>query len=189
VNFLDIFFASLLANNLLFFHFLGLGEFLSEVDRPQVVRRTVILGVLLVVGAVLFWVPDHFLLVAFHLTFLRTLVLLLVVFMVTAAYAAVVPSLGAGVPSPREFVVHSLLVGAVVLVGSSSPDVFEVLTAAVAVVLGYGLAVALLRSVFQRLSRERIPAFVQGLPLQLLTLGLVWLVLHGLAFAFTGKAL
>jgi len=188
VNFIDIVFASLLANHVLFFHYLGLSEFLSEGGRVDVIRRTVVLGVLLVLGAVLFWVADHFVLQSFHLEFLRTLVLFVVVWALTMGYSAVVGALGKSVPAPREVAVHTLLVGGIVLVGASSVDLLEVLTAGAAVSLGYGGSLVLLKAVFQRLSRERIPSFVQGLPLQLLTLGLVWLVLHGLQFAFSGKA-
>jgi electron transport complex protein RnfA len=187
VNLIDIVFASLLANNLLFFHFLGVSEFLAE-GKADLARRTAVLALLLVTASVLFWLPDHFLLVPFHLPFLRTLVLLAVLWLVTFVYGAGSQALGAGWPAPREFLVHSLLVGGIVLVGTSSPDLLEVVAAAVAVAAGYGGALVLLTSVFRRLSRERIPTLVQGLPLQLVTLGLVWLVLHGLAFAFAGKA-
>lgn len=187
MNFIDIVFASLLANHLLFFHYLGLSEFLAEGGRVDVVRRTLVLGLLLVVGAVLFWVPDHFVLQPFHWEFLRTLVLFVVVWALTMAYSALVSAWGHSAPAPREVAVHTLLVGGIVLVGASSSDLFEVLTAGAAAAVGYGGALVLLKAVFQRLSRERTPSFIQGLPLQLLTLALVWLVLHGLQFAFAGK--
>jgi electron transport complex protein RnfA len=190
VNFLDIVFASLLANNLLFFHFLGLGEFLSSERTPNLVRRTLVLAVLLVAAAVCYWVPDHFLLQALHLEFLRTVLLLVDLFLVLGIYSLGFrfhegPSVW---PLPGELLVHSFLVGGVLFVGSSSPDLWEVVTAAVAVAIGYGAALVLLGSIFRRLSRETIPKFIQGLPLRLLTLGLIWLVLHGLGFAFAGKA-
>lgn len=188
MNFVDIVFASLLANNLLFFHFLGLGEFLSEGGKIGVLRRTGVLAILLLAASVLFWVPDRLLLQPFHLEFLRTILLLGVLWLVTLSYSAAVPLLPGSWPQAREFVVHSFLTGAVVLTGTSSPDLLEVVTAALAVAVGYGGAQVLAAAVFRRLARERIPSFIQGLPLQLLTLGLVWLVLQGLSFAFAGKS-
>lgn len=189
MNFVDIVFASLLANNLLFFHFLGLGEFLGEGGRPAVLRRMVILAFLLVLATVAYWVPDHYLLQPFHLEFLRSLVILILLWLMSLAWSAVQSSLPGPVPQVREFLVHSFLVGGVLLVGSSSPDLVEVLTAAVAVALGYGGALVLLSAIFHRLSRETLPSFIHGLPLQLLTLGVVWLVLQGLGLAFVGKVL
>jgi len=188
VNFVDIIFASLLANNLLFFHFLGLGEFLADRGASDLVRRTAVLTVLLLISALAYWVPDHFLLQPFHLEFLRTLVVFLVLWLVTLAYGALGRAQSGSWPQAREFLVHSFLVGGVLLVGSSSPDLAEVATAALAVCLGYGVALVLLVAVFRRLSRERLPAFIQGLPLQLLTLGLVWLILQGLGLSFRGVA-
>lgn len=188
MSFVDIVFASLLANNLLFFHFLGLGEFLSEGGSSNLFRRTVVLGLLLVLGVLLFFVPDQFLLQPLHLEFLRTLLLLGVMALLVLSYSAVVGTLPGPWPAARELLVHSLLVAGVVLAGSSSHDLFEVLTAALAVALGYGGALVLLVVAFRRVSRERIPTLFQGLPLQLATLGVIWLVLHGLGFAFAGKA-
>ena len=189
MNFVDIIFASLLANNLLFFHFLGLGEFLKSEETPKLLGRTAVLAVLLALAAAGYWVGDHFLLQPLHLEFLRTFALLLDLTVILGIY-----SVGFGTqerhpswPLPAELLVHSFLVGGVLLVGSSSPDIFEVLTAAVATAVGYGSALVLLGAVFRRLARESIPSFLQGLPLRLLTLGVVWLVLHGLGFAFAGK--
>lgn len=187
MNFVDIVFASLLANNLLFFHFFGLGEFLGDASPKNQAQRTLVLLVLLTLGGLLWWVPDHFLLQPLHLEFLRTLLLLAVIWLVTALWTLVRGSSEGRWPQAREFVLHSALVGGVLLVGGSSPDVFEVLTAGVAVSMGYGGALVLLGAVRLRLARESIPAFLQGIPLQLVTLGLVWLVLNGLGFAFVGK--
>lgn len=189
MNFVDIVFASLLANHLLFFHFLGLGEFLGEGSRLSVVRRTAILTVLLVVASAAYWVPDHFLLQPFHLEFLRSFLVLVLLWLISLAWGAIQSSLPGPQVPVKTFLVHSFLVGGILLVGSSSPDLAEVLTAAVAVSLGYGGALVLLSAIFQRLSRETLPSFIHGLPLQLLTLGVVWLVLQGLGFAFAGKAL
>lgn len=188
MNFVDIVFASLLANNLLFFHYLGLSEFLSESGVGAWGRRVGVLAVLLLVSGVAYGAVDHFLLVPGHLTVLRTAVVFAVISVVTLVYAAIVGANPDPWPRPREFLVHSFLVGGVLLVGSSSPDLLEIATASAAVVLGYGGALVLLGAVFGRLARERVPGFMQGLPLQLLTLGLVWLVLQGLGFAFSGKA-
>ena len=189
MNFVDIVFASLLANNLLFFHFLGLDEFLNSEGLPNLLGRTFVLAVTLLICAAGYWLGDHFLLQVWHLQFLRTLLLLGIFALVIGMYAMSVSGVGrSSWPTPRELLVHSFLVGGVLLVGSSSPDLAEVLTASLAVAIGYGAALALLGAVFRRLAREPIPAFAQGLPLRLLTLGVVWLVLHGLEFAFAGKA-
>lgn len=186
MNFVDIIFASLLANNLLFFHFFGLAEFLQDRSPMALGRRFTVLAVLVLVSCFTYWAGDHFLLTVFHLEVLRTLLVLVILIAVTSVYGSVVQR-NPGWPKPQEFLVHSFLIGAVVMVGSSSSEFAEVLTAAVAVVVGYGGALVLLASVFGRLGRERIPVVLQGLPLQLITLGVVWLALQGLGLAFAGK--
>lgn len=188
MNFLDIAFASLLANNLLFFHFLGLGEILSEGGTKNVVQRTLTLGLLLVFSASAYWVADFYLLQPFHLEFLRTVLTLGLLWLTVSSWSLLVRSRPGMGPQARELIVHSFLVGAVLLVGSTSPGLAEVIVASLAVTLGYGGALILLWAVSHRLSRESIPVFMHGLPLQLVTLGMVWLILQGLGFAFAGKA-
>ena len=188
MNFVDIVFASLLANNLLFFHFLGLGEFLVDAGMATLGRRIGVLAVLLLVSSAAYGSVDHFLLVPFHLEMLRTLAVFAGLALLTLAYSPLVVTKPGFWPPARDYLVHSFLVGGVLLIGTSSPDLGQILVASVAAVIGYGGALVLLAAVFGRLARERIPAFFQGLPLQLVTLGLVWLVLQGLGFAFSGKA-
>ena len=187
MNFVDIVFASFLANNLLFFHYFGLGEFLGGPGGASLGKRIGVLSALLLVSTLMFWSGDHFVLGPFHLEGLRTLLVFLVLAVVILTYSALLGPKPRTWPPARDFLVHSFLVGGVFLVGSSNGEVLAVLVSALAVVLGYGGALVILAAVFGRLSRERIPAFLQGLPLQLMTLGLVWLVLQGLGFAFSGK--
>ena len=182
MNFVDIVFASLLANNLLVFSNFGLAEYLVE-PQPNLRRLWTMAG-FLVVGAGLFWLPDHYLLQPFHLEFLRTLLVFVLLGLVFLVYSALGPET---LPHPEEFLIHGLLVGGIVVTGSSSADFFEVLAAAAAVAVGYGLAIVLLGAIHRRLARERVPEVIRGLPLRLVTLGVVWLTLHGLSFAF-GKA-
>ncbi len=187
MNFIEIVFASILANNLLFFHYLGVSEFLASAGQWSLFRKTLLLWVLLSLAVVLYWVPDQFLLQPLHWEFLRTLLLLGVLGLVSFAYSASVRSFKGSWPQAKEYLVHSFLIGGVLLVGASSSNLLEILLLALAVVLGYGIALLLLNSVLSRLSRERIPPFIQGLPLKLMTLGLVWLVLQGLGFSFLEK--
>lgn len=183
MNFADIIFASLLANNLLVFSHFGLAEYLA--DPVPRLRRLWTMGAFLVAGAALFWLPDHYLLQPLHLEFLRSVLVLVLVGLVFLVYSAVGPDT---LPRPEEFLIHSLLVGGIVVTGSSSGDLFEVLATAGAVALGYALAMVLLAAVHRGLARERVPDLLKGLPLQLVTLGVAWLALHGLSFTFSGKA-
>ena len=185
VNFADIVFAALLANNLLVFSNFGLAEYL--VDPAPRVRRLWTMGAFLVVGAGLFWLPDHYLLQPLHLEFLRTLVVFALLGLVFLVYSAAGPE--ETLPRPEEFLIHSMLVGA------HRPDRIVERRS----VRGPGRRRRrgpsatrwlsfLLSAVHRRLAREKIPDVVRGLPLQLVTLGMAWLALHGLAFAFAGKA-
>ena len=183
MNFADVVFASLFANNLFFFRFLGLGEFLNGDSERSIGTRTALLGVLLLATSLAYWLVDSVLLQPFHLEVLRTVLAFAVVGLVTLLYSVLRGHRSAW-PHPKEFLVHSFLVGGVLLLGTSSPSWAEVATAAVASTLGYGGALVLLTAGFRRLAQERLPGFIQGLPLRLVTLGLVWLALQGLGFAF-----
>lgn len=187
MNWIDIAFASLLANHLLFFRYLGLAEWLEN-SRPLTLARTVGLALLLLVAASVFWVVNAFALVPWHLGWLQSLLLL-----ASVGVASLVALGGRRLwpqawPSPKALVLHSFLVGGTVVVGGTAAGWPELALASVAVAAGYGVATVLLDAVAGRLARERIPVVLQGLPMQLITLGLAWLVLHGLGFAFAGKA-
>ncbi len=182
MNFADIVFASLLANNLLVFSYFGLAEYLAD-PAPRL-RRLWTMAAFLVAGTALFWLPDHYLLQPLHAEFLRAPLVLVLLGLVFLVYSAVGPDT---LPKPEELLIHSVLVGGVILAGSSG-DLLEAVAAAAAAALGYGLAIIMLAAVHGRLARERVPELLRGLPLQLVTLGVAWLALHGLSFAFSGKA-
>lgn len=185
MHFLDLVFASLFVNHLVFFHFFGLSEVLAESRPKNLLFRTVALTAVLCVATLLFWLPDQFLLRPFHAEFARSFLLLGILWVTTSLWA-VLPK-PTSWPSAKELLAHSLLLGGILLIGSSNSSVLDVLTVALAVGLGYGGTIALLGAVDSRLARESIPVVIQGLPLQLMTLGMVWLVLQGLGFAFSGN--
>lgn len=187
MNFIDILFASLLANNLVFFHFFGLSEFLTEKGKDVVWLRTLTIATVLVPMALLFWFLESFFLGPLHLEVLRTLALGLVLFAGSGLYWLVRPLLEGPFPSFRELTLHSLLMGAVLAIGVPATSGWEVIVGALAVSAGYAGSWYLVQAISSRIARERVPSILQGLPLQLVTLGIVWLVLQGLSLHFAGS--
>lgn len=189
MRFADLTVAFLLANNLLFCHFLGLSEMLGPISFQKILRRSLTLSVILAVSGALFWLLTWALVLPFHLSFLTTF---FAVGAVAAGYWLYVwarQALGreASWPDPREFLFHSLLLGGILLAVGASRDLSEFVGVVAASVVGYSVGLVLLHAVFVRMSRERIPLILQGIPFQLLTAGLVWLVLSGLDFRFVGQ--
>ncbi|MEI8095007.1 MAG: hypothetical protein WCG80_12410 [Spirochaetales bacterium] len=186
----DLIFAFLLSNNVLFSHFLGLSELLGPVSFQKIARRSLILGVLMVFSGGLFWGLSWAVLQPFHLSFLTTITAVASLAAGYWLYIWLRRSTGreASLPDPQEFLFHTLLFGGVLLAVGVSRDPLEFLAVALASVLGYSLGLILLHAVFLRMARERIPITFQGLPFQLFTLGLVWLVLSGLDLRFAGNA-
>jgi Na+-translocating ferredoxin:NAD+ oxidoreductase RnfA subunit len=190
VRFADLTVAFLLANNVLFCHFLGLSEMLGPVSFQKILRRSLTLSVILAVSSVLFWLFNWALLIPFQLTYLSTFFAVANVGAGYWLYVWIRRALGreGSWPDPREFLFHSLLLGGMLLAVGASRDLVEVVGVVLASVVGYSVGLVLLHAVLVRMSRERVPLLLQGIPFQLFTAGLVWLVLNGLDFRFTGQA-
>jgi Na+-translocating ferredoxin:NAD+ oxidoreductase RnfA subunit len=180
----------MLSNNLLFSHFLGLSEMLGPVSFQKIFRRSLLLGILVLLGGGLFASVRGLLLVPFHLEVLTTLFLVLSLAAGYWAYTWVrLSSRHEDTwPDPKEFLFHTLLLGGILLVSEAALSAWEYLAFGLASVVGYALALVFLHAVFQRMAREKVPVLFQGLPFQLFSAGLVWLILSGLDFHFGGTA-
>jgi len=165
VRFADLTFAFLLSNNLFFSHFLGVSEAFGPSPFKKILPRSLALGLLLLMCGGAFSLVDSVLLRPFQLSFLTD-----------SAHLW---------PERREVLLHSVLLGGVLLTSSSSTGL-EFPVAVLAAILGYFLSLVFLGAVFQRMARERIPLWFQGVPFSLFTAGLVWLILNGLSLQFSG---
>ena len=176
----EIFLVFLLTNNLLFFPILGLSEALEERSRWLRLRPLLSLWLVLSVSSLLLWSLDRMFLVPWHLAFLGLPISVLVLWGFVEALRLLVPAL-AEQAGGREILVNTLLLGAVWFLMRDAVQWFDVLAGALAAVLGYALSLAFLNVLQSRLIREKVPAVVQGLPLQLTACGLVSLALTWVA--------
>lgn len=181
---LDTAVAFLLANNLLFIHFFGLKEGLkTDGSFLFKIKEIVFMAVLMILGALILWLFEHFGLPS-GLTWLRLPVYTAVLWGLSELSVFLFRDME-GLPGKREILLNSFLLGACYSVLQVSSVIWDVLFFALAAVVGYFLSFLALNAVESRVSRERVPSFIQGLPLKLMTCGLITLVLNGLAFSFS----
>lgn len=181
---LDTAVAFLLANNLLFVHFFGLKESLNTgVSWGGKLRETGFLALHLVIGAILLWFAEHYFLNS-GFPWLRLPLYALVLWGLSELYGLVFKNTDQA-PSKQEVLLNSFLLGACYTVLQVSSGLLDVLLLALAALMGYFLSFLSLKAVDSRIFRESIPSFIQGLPLKLLTCGLIALVLNGLALSFS----
>ena len=186
MRFADLTLAFLLSNNLFFSHFLGVSESLGPNPFHRLVP--VALGVLLFFCGGLFLLADIVIIQPFRLSFLTTLVAVMAIALGYLAFDALRRSMDKANlwPETREIMLHSLLLGGILLIAAQARDLVEFPVAVLAAVLGYSLSLVLLSAVVQRMVREKTPVWFQGIPFSLFTAGLVWLILNGLGLQFSG---
>jgi len=187
VNWLDFVFAAFFVDHLMIAHFLGMPEFLANGSARDQKRTTALVGLILLPATLLFWWLHQGILVPTHLAFFDSIAVLAILALVMGVVGGFKKILG---PWRQEqaLLSHSFLVGGMLYLAWNSASAVEVMAKVAASVLSYLALLALFSAIERRLDREKVPVLVQGLPLQLVTLGLVWLVFHGLQFAFSGPS-
>ncbi len=139
-------------------------------------------GILVSLASLGAWAADTAALVPLGFTFLRTPVYVFLVaglaWLLARASERLAPGLvaAAGVSFP-EAALNGAAVGAVLIIRQGAFSAWEGLVAGLAAGTGYVLVMLLLTAIRQRMEAEEVPRAMRGLPLQLVSAGL-------LAYAF-----
>ncbi len=170
-------------NNVIVTHLLGLYPFLGE--RPATVAQNGILGlvttVLVVVAVTAGFALRSMVLVPMELIYLEHLTLVLVLIVLLAGAARVLRRAPAWMPEHLVLRVslNSAALGVVILSLERAAGPAHTIVAALGLGLGVTVLLVLVEAIEERPETKLLPAWLRGMPLQFMTLGMIALALQG----------
>ena len=173
-------------NNVIVTHLLGLYPFLGE--RPSTVAQNGVLG-LITTGVVTVTVAvgllvRRLLLVPSQIVYLEHLFLVVTLIVILALVDRVLTDRAhpwiPEYPSLRVFL-NSAALGIVILTLESGGDTAQAILSALGLGLGVTVLLVLVQAIESRPETNLVPAWLRGMPLQFMTLGMIALALRGFA--------
>ncbi len=169
--------ASALSHNLIFTEYLGVESFFEETrDRKLALRTSFAIIVLTAVTCLLTSIVDAYILKAFSIEYMRTLAFVLIMVIVWRGVVAFKSQLKMSVP---YVLTSTAVLGTALIVSANSLSPLGALIYGIFAGLGYMLSAFLFAEVRARLEYSITPKFFKGLPILLITAGLIALVFTG----------
>ena len=178
---------AIFVNNVVLSQFLGICPFLgvsSKVETSAGMGMAVTF--VMALSAVVTWSLQHFILVPFGIEYMQTIVFILVIAalvqMVEIVLKKVSPSLyqALGIFLPL-ITTNCAVLGVAIIAVQKDFDLLTTVVYSVSIALGFALALVLFAGIRERLEVEDVPQGMRGVPIALITAGL-------LAMAFMGFA-
>lgn len=169
--------ASALSHNLIFSEYLGIEPFFEETrDSKTALSTSSAIIILTAVTCLLTSIVDSYILKAFSIEYMRTLAFVIIMIMVWRGLLALKSRIKISVP----YVLSSTAVlGCALIVSANGLNPFGALIYGIFAGLGYMFSSFLFAEVRARLEYSVVPKFFKGLPILLITAGLIALVFTG----------
>lgn len=192
MEYLLIFISAIFVNNIVLSQFLGVCPFLGVSQKVETAMgMSAAVTFVLTLSTVVTYLLQHYLLIPLGLEYLQTITFILVIAslvqMVEIVLKKASPDLyqALGVFLPL-ITTNCCILGVAILVGNGTydsqelePSLLSGVVYAVATALGFGLAMVVFAGIREQLGRTEVPKAMQGMPVALITAGL-------LAMAFMG---
>ena len=179
---LGIILAGILSNNYALLHFLGTG---AVIENERSVKRSLALGcgttIVMLLGTLITWPINHFLLES--VPYLQTMAFVVVVLIITEAMHLVARNILDNYCHAHfvKFAVNGAVLG--LCIHNAEHSFVEALVTALAVGIGFTLTMTLYSKIkYVAVDEDAIPASFRGLPISLLTAGMIALALLALNF-------
>ncbi len=183
---LGIILAGVLSNNYALLHFLGTGAVLEN-ERPT--RKSLMLGlgttIVMVLTTLITWPLNTYVLEKFNLTYLQTMLFVLVVLIVVEVLHILAKRVFDDYCRADfvKFAINGAVLG--LCIHNTEVDFKTALVTAAAVGIGFMLTMTLFAKLKDLpVDEDAIPASFRGLPIALLTAGMIVLALLALNFKF-----
>ena len=187
VEILLILVSTIFVTNFVLARFLGICPFLgvsSKIETSIGMGMAVIF--VMTLAALCSWLIERFVLVPFELTYLRTIMFILVIatlvqfveMVIRKTSPALYNSIGIFIPL---ITTNCAVLGVALLVIQKEMDFFPMLFFAVGASIGFTLALLLMAGIREHIVHARIPKVLQGAPISLVTAGLMSLAFLGFA--------
>ena len=185
LNIFLIFLSAVLVNNILLIRFIGLCSFfgISQKFESSLGMGAAVIFVMVFSSSVT-WLIYHFLLIPFHLEYLRTLSFILVIATLVQLAERFIrkynPTLYQALGIYLPLITTNCAILAAAFLGIDYRLTFlQNLTYALGVSLGYLLAIILFSSIRERIAFAPVPQAFKGVPIAFLTAGLMSLAFLG----------
>lgn len=173
--------SGILLNNYALQNYLGISALLGTAKDA---KKSAVLGgavtVVMVLSAAVCWPVDHFVLSAFGLEYLRTLVFVAIIlaaaYLVSAVVKTVVKKpLGIWFPLVA---LNSAVLGAALNNAAEGLNFLQAVVSALAAGLGFLLAIVVFSGVCDRIEEQHVPRAFRGLPVRLMAAAIIGLALY-----------
>lgn len=177
--------STVLVNNFVLSKMLGLCPFIGvtkNVENSMGMGMAVVFVIFL--ASVSGWVVNTFVLVPFNITFLRTVVFILLIAslvqlvetVMRKSFPALYKALGIYLPL---ITTNCIVLGAVILVANKEYGFFQMITYGIGVPVGFYVALFIISHIREQLAMAKIAKPFQGAPITLITTGLLALAFMG----------
>ena len=178
---------AIFVNNVVLSQFLGICPFLGVSSKVETsLGMGMAVTFVMALASVVTWALQHFILVPFGIEYMQTIVFILVIAalvqMVEIVLKKVSPSLyqALGIFLPL-ITTNCAVLGVAIIAVQKDFDLLTTVVYSTAIALGFALALVLFAGIRERLEVEDVPQGMRGVPIALITAGL-------LAMAFMGFA-
>jgi electron transport complex protein RnfA len=173
--------AGILSNNTALLHFLGTG---AVIENERNTKQSLMLGLgstlVMVISTAITWPLNNYLLQS--VPYLQTMAFVFVVLLVVEGFHMVARKLLDNYCHSHfvKFAINGAVLG--LCIHNTEHGFLEAMVTAVAVGIGFMLTMTLFAKLYNSLDEEEVPASFRGLPIALLTAGMIALALLALNF-------
>lgn len=180
-----MFIAAVFVNNIVLSQFLGICPFLGVSKKVNTaVGMSGAVAFVLTLATIITWLVYTFLLEPFNLGYLQTISFILVIaslvqlveIVLKKISPALYQSLGVFLPLIST---NCCILGVAILVIQKDYNLLESVVYAISTAIGFGLALVLFAGIREQLALLRVPKGMQGMPIALLSAGLLALAFMG----------
>ena len=184
-SFITILVSTILVNNYVFAQFLGICPFLGVSSKTATAMGMgVAVTFVIVIASAITWLIQKFILDVFGLQYLQTIVFILVIaslvqfveMVIKKTSPALYTAMGAFLPL---ITTNCVVLGVTVLNVQNGYNLFETLISGLGASIGFTLALLLISSLRERLVYAAVPKALQGVPIALISAGLMALAFSG----------
>lgn len=184
-NILSVSLIAIFAENIVFTHLLGVTPFIKESGSIRGAFKTGIsVTIMMLVFAIIAQIAERLLITPFNLGYMRTVLFVLIIFgglcigevLLRKKFSAFSEKLDI---SPLYVTVNTAILGIMLITTNGTRSFVESVIYAFASGIGFTMAIVLFATVRERLRYSEIPKSFEGIPIALITAGLIALAFGG----------
>jgi Na+-translocating ferredoxin:NAD+ oxidoreductase subunit A len=185
---LSIFMSAMIINNIFLIQFLGMSSYFKDSHKMEsVINMSIVVVVMTVLAAVMIYPLNRFVLEPLGLSYMQLLVFMGVIAFAVFLFNLIIKRL----PQYQSFkkllpliISNSAVLGIAFINIEASKSYIEAIIFALGSGLGYGLIIITFTAIRMRLESYQVPQAFKGLPIALITAGLMSLAFLGLVGLF-----